>query len=48
MEEPQGRNHLEEPGTDGRIILNCTLYKWGVKVWPGFIWLRLGTSGRFL
>jgi hypothetical protein len=25
---PEGRNHLENPGVDGKIILKCILEKW--------------------
>jgi hypothetical protein len=33
---------------DGRIILEWILKKWGEKVWTGFIWLRMGSSGELL
>jgi hypothetical protein len=26
--KPEGRNHFEDPGVDGRIILKCILEKW--------------------
>ena len=28
MGKPEGRNHLEDPGIDGRIILKCILETW--------------------
>jgi hypothetical protein len=44
----KGRDHLEDLGIDGRIIVERILWKFGGKVWTGFIWLRLGTSGGLL
>jgi hypothetical protein len=41
----KGRYHSEDLDIDGRIILKCVLGKQGGKVWTGFIWLRIGTSG---
>jgi hypothetical protein len=42
------RDHLEDPGIDGRIILRLIFRKWDVGVWTGLIWLRIGTGGRYL
>jgi hypothetical protein len=39
------RNHLENPGTDERIILKWFFRKWVVGVWTGSRWLRIGTGG---
>jgi len=39
------RDHLEETGVDGRIILRCIFRKWDVGAWTRSIWLRIGTSG---
>jgi hypothetical protein len=44
----EGRNLLEGIGVDGRVILKLVLKKLGGRVWTGFIWLRLGTSGGIL
>jgi hypothetical protein len=42
-ENLKGRDHAEDVGIDGRIMLDeCG------KVWIGFIWLRIGTNGRLL
>jgi hypothetical protein len=42
MGRPEGRDHLRDPGVDGRIIL-----KWIFKKWNG-AWLRIGTGGGLL
>jgi hypothetical protein len=42
------RKTTEDLGVDGMIILEWLLEKYGGKVWTGFIWFRIGTSGRFL
>jgi hypothetical protein len=42
------REHLEDPGVDGRIILRWIFRKWDVGVWTGLIWLRIGTGGGHL
>jgi hypothetical protein len=45
LESLKGRDHSEDLGADGRIILKCVLGKEGWRVWIGFIWLRIGTGG---
>jgi len=42
------RNHLEITGIDGKIILKWILKAEDGRVWCGFIWLKIGTSVRFL
>jgi len=42
------REHLGDPGVDGRIILRRISRKWGVGVWTGSSWLRVGTGGGHL
>jgi hypothetical protein len=42
------RDHLGQPGVDGRIILRRIFRKWDVKVWTGSSWLRIGTGGGHL
>ena len=46
------RDHLGDPGVDGRIILRIILrwifMRWDVGVWTGSIWLRIGTGGGYL
>jgi len=42
------RDHLEEPGVDGRIILRWIFWKWDVGVWTGSNWLRIEKGGGHL
>ena len=42
----EGRIPLGVLGVGGRIILRCILKKWTGKVLTGFVWLKIGTSGR--
>ena len=44
----EGKNHLEDTGVDGRIILRWNFRKWDVGVWTGSRWLRIGTGGGLL
>jgi hypothetical protein len=43
--KPEEKNHLEDPGVDGRIILRSIFRKWDVGPWTGFISLRIGRCG---
>jgi hypothetical protein len=40
-----GRDHSEDLGVDGKIMLEWILGKSCGKVWAGCMWLRIGTSG---
>jgi hypothetical protein len=42
------RDHLEEPGVEGRIILKWIFRKWNVRAWTGSMWLRIWTGVRHL
>ena len=42
------RDHLEDQGADGRIILRWIFRKWDVGAWTGLIWLRIGAGGGYL
>jgi len=39
------RDHLEDPGLDGIIILRWIFRKWVGGGWTGLIWLGIGTGG---
>jgi len=43
--ETGGRDHLEDPSLDGRIILRWIFRKYDIEVWTGSSWLRIGTGG---
>jgi hypothetical protein len=47
LKNQKGRGHSEEPGVDGKILLELFIGKKGGKLWNGFIWLRLWTGGGF-
>jgi hypothetical protein len=44
MENLKVRDHSEDLGVDGKVILEGILRKLGGKVWTGYMWLRVGTS----
>jgi hypothetical protein len=46
--KPKGERPYGDLGTDERIILKWILKKQDGKIWIGFVWLRIGSSGRLL
>jgi hypothetical protein len=42
------RDHLLDPGVDGRIILSWVIMKWHVAVWTGLSWLGIKVRWRAL
>jgi hypothetical protein len=46
--KPEGGNHLEDQGVDGRMGPKWILGRLVGGVWSGFTWLRIGTVGGLL
>ena len=42
------RDHLEDPGVDGRMIFRRIFRHWDVGSWTGSSWRRIGTGGGLL
>ena len=38
------RDHLEDPGIDGRIIIRWIFRRWGVVLWTGLIYSIANTN----
>jgi hypothetical protein len=46
--KPEGKDHLEDQGVDGRMGSKWILGRLVGVVWSGFSWLRLGIIGGLL
>jgi len=46
--KPEGKRPLGRPRRRWEDNIRMDLGKWSGKVWTGFIWFRIGTSGRLL
>jgi hypothetical protein len=44
----KGRNHSEDLGEDVRIILKPIFERWSLRLWTGFIWLKMWSNGELL
>jgi hypothetical protein len=42
------RDHVGDPGVDGQIIISRIFMKWGLGLWTGSSWLRIGSGGVHL
>jgi hypothetical protein len=47
-ENPKEKDHTEDIGVDGRIMLEYILEERDGKLCIGFIWFRMGNSGDLL
>jgi len=46
--QAEGKDHLENLGTDVRIILNYISQKWVGRAWTKFIWPRIRAHDRLM
>jgi len=46
--KPEGKEHLEDPAVDGKIILKWIFRRWDVRAWTGLILLRIWTCAEHL
>lgn len=48
LEKLEGKGHVEDLGIDWRRLCKCMLKKQGDRLFTGFTWCRIGTSGALL
>jgi hypothetical protein len=48
VKKHEGRKYFIDVRTDRTVILQLILEDWGMRMWIGFIWLRLGSNGGLL
>jgi hypothetical protein len=48
MGKTEGKDHLEDAGVEGKIILKWIFRKWNGRIGTGLIWLKIGTGGGLL
>jgi hypothetical protein len=48
LKNVKGRDHMEDPSLDGKIILKWIVRKYGPSMLTGFIWLWIVAGGRLL
>jgi hypothetical protein len=46
--KPERKGHRGDPSVEDRVILKWILKKLGVRLWIGFIWLKIPSSGELL
>jgi hypothetical protein len=46
--KPEGKRSLGRPRYRWEDIMKMDIRKYGLRVWVGFIWLRIVTGGRLL
>ena len=44
----EGKNHFEDTGVDGRIMIRWIFRKWDGGAWTGMNWIRIGKGGELL
>jgi hypothetical protein len=48
FKQKREKDHLEDPGVEGMIILRRIFRKRNVRAWNGSMWLRIETGGALV